>query len=341
MSTDLSVTVIVPVYNGRATLAGCLQALYTQTCPPAEIIVVDDGSTDDTAAIAAGMGVTVITQRRAGPAAARNRGARAARSPLLLFTDADCAPALDWVERLAAPFTDPTVAGAKGKYNTRQPGLTPRFVQQEYQDRYDRMVGQPSIDFIDTYAAAYRRDLFISNGGFDPVYPTASVEDQDFSFRLAAQGHRLVYVPDAVVYHLHNHTITTYARRKFWIGYWKALVMRRYPAKLAYDSHTPQRLKIQLLLAALGTIFLLTGFIAPEPLLWLAAAVSWSGLVVSGMSLYEKILWRDPPVIVIAPLMVFIRAMALGLGFGLGLLRFGLMPAAKPLPPAPTPGGGE
>ena len=76
----------------------------------------------------------------------------------------------------------------------------PRFTQLEYEDRYDRMAGVESIDFVDTYSAAYRRDIFLANGGFDRTFPTASVEDQEFSFRLTEKGYRLVFVPSAKVY---------------------------------------------------------------------------------------------------------------------------------------------
>ena len=219
------ISVIVPVHNGSRTLAACLQALLRQSQPPDEIIVVDDGSTDDSAAVAAQLSVTVFSQPQTGPASARNHGARQAVGDILLFTDADCVPAVDWVERMAAPFADPTVAGAKGEYRSRQRELVARFVQQEYQDRYDRMAGQARIDFVDTYAAAYRRDLFLKAGGFDPTFPTASAEDQEFSFRLAGQGYRLVYVPGAIVYHRHNRSLAEYGRRKFRVGFWKALAL--------------------------------------------------------------------------------------------------------------------
>ena len=109
MPPELSISVIVPVYNGGDTLAACLQALQNQTRLPDEIIVVDDGSTDDSAEIADRFGLKVLRQRNAGPAAARNLGAQRAQGQLLLFTDADCCPASDWVERMVAPFADPLV----------------------------------------------------------------------------------------------------------------------------------------------------------------------------------------------------------------------------------------
>jgi GT2 family glycosyltransferase len=315
------ISVIIPVYNGSQTLLACLQALQCQTHPPDELIVVDDGSTDRTVTIAARFGVTVLSQARAGPAAARNRGAQVARGDILLFTDADCAPAPNWVECMIAPFQDPTVAGAKGEYRTRQRELVARFVQQEYQDRYDRMAGQAQIDFVDTYSAAYRRDLFLAAGGFDTTFPTASVEDQEFSFRLAARGYRLVYLPGAIVYHRHDCTLAEYARRKYWIGFWKAWVTRRYPAKLVRDSHTPQVLKAQMGLAALGSICLLVGLAARRRRAITGGWLVWGALLLSGLPFYLKILRRDAPVSAVAPLLLFIRAWALGCGFAVGNLR--------------------
>lgn len=317
----MRISVIIPVYNGRQTLADCLQALQNQTHPPDEVIVVDDGSTDDSAMIAGRFGVKVLQQINAGPAAARNRGAVAATGDILLFTDADCIPAPHWVERMQAAFADPRIAGAKGEYRTHQRELVARFVQQEYQDRYDRMAGKTTIDFVDTYSAGYRRELFLAAGGFDASFPTASVEDQEFSFRLAKQGHRLVYVPGAVVYHQHDRTMGQYCHRKYWIGYWKAVVTSRYPAKLTADSHTPQILKGQMGLAGLGGVFILGGdFFGSHHSLWLGG-LAWVLLLVSGLPFYLKILRRDASVLLLAPLMLFLRAWALSLGFLIGNLR--------------------
>lgn len=316
-----TVSVIVPVRNGRETLADCLRALQRQTHPPDEIIVIDDGSSDGSAAIACRFGVTVLVQPPAGPAAARNRGAAAARGDILLFTDADCAPHSTWVAAMLAPFTNPQVAGVKGMYRSRQPELVARFVQQEYQDRYDRMAGQTTIDFVDTYAAGYRRRLFLAAGGFDTQFSTASVEDQEFSFRLAAQGHRLVFAPQARVDHRHNRTVAQYARRKFNIGLWKARVLRRHPAKIAHDSHTPPRLKVQLGLAALGGALLLGGGLFKRPTMAWSGLLAWLGLLLTEAGFLARLRQRDPAVLLTAPALVFVRAWALGLGLFLGLVK--------------------
>ncbi|MCG3209558.1 MAG: hypothetical protein FOGNACKC_03185 [Anaerolineae bacterium] len=321
-----TVSVIVPVRNGAASLPNCLRALTQQTRPPDEIIVVDDGSGDDSAAVARQFtGVTVLAQPPAGPAAARNRGAASAGSDILLFTDADCIPAPDWVAQMIAPFAGPEVAGARGVYRSRQPQLTARFVQQEYQDRYDRLAGLSRIDFVDTYSAGYRRDLFLAAGGFDARFPSASVEDQELSFRLAAQGCRLVFAPNAVVEHQHNRTLGRYARRKFNIGYWKARLLRRHPAKAGRDSHTPQRLKVQLGLAALAGGLLALGGLGRRPRLIGGGLLAGLALLLTEFPFYLKLFRRDRPVLLIAPVLVVVRAAALALGLALGTLRFWLL----------------
>ena len=321
---------IVPAYNAAGTLSSCLAALASQVypCSSYEVIVVDDGSTDATAAIAHDAGVSLITQPNAGPAAARNRGAAAAQGELLLFTDADCVPVPGWISALVAPFSDPSVAGAKGAYLTRQRGGVPRFTQLEYQERYDRMAGRETIDFIDTYSAAYRRDVFLANSGFDSVFPTASVEDQELSFRLAEKGYRLVFAPDALVYHRHNPTLRAYVRRKFYIGYWKALIARWHPSRMAQDSHTPGTVKLQMALAALSLLSLAVALIGslvfglravPVWALVLAVAVVF---VVTEIPFLVKAWHRDRGVVLPAVGLLWARAFALGTGFALGVVRF-------------------
>jgi cellulose synthase/poly-beta-1,6-N-acetylglucosamine synthase-like glycosyltransferase len=249
-------SVIVPVHNGASTLRACLRALADQTVARAsyEVIVVDDGSTDASAAIAEQCGARVVCQAHAGAAAARNNGARAARGEMLLFTDADCEPEQGWVEAMLAPFADPEVAGVKGAYRTRQRSVVARFAQAEYEEKYARLAGWAAIDFVDTHAAAYRRVVLLQAGGFDTAFPNATVEDQELSYRLAAAGHRLVFAPRATVYHCHADTPWQYARRKVHLGRWKVRAHARHPARALRDSYTPWTQKAQLALLPLAAV---------------------------------------------------------------------------------------
>lgn len=312
-------SVIVPAYNAAETIGACVNALQQQTVDPTcyEVIVVDDGSTDDTGRIASAAGAQVLHQPRSRPAAARNTGIRAARGQLVCFTDADCEPTREWLARLTAPFADPAVTGCKGTYATRQRSLIARFVQVEYEDKYDLLTGQRYIDFIDTYSAAYRREALLANNGFDETFPY--LEDQELSFRLAARGYKMVFQPEAVVYHRHAPTLAAYFRKKFIIGFWKAQVVRRFPERGVKDSHTPQVMKAQMGLMAL---FLLAGAATLlMPLTGLVAALLLFAFLLTTIPFMRKTWRRDPAVTPVAPLLLAARALGLGFGYGWGLVR--------------------
>ena len=314
------VSVIVPAYNAARTLPACLAALKDQAVSRSsyEVIVVDDGSTDATREITQSYGVRLLTQPNHGPAAARNLGVQAAQGEILLFTDADCAPAPDWIVAMIEPLADPDVIGVKGAYRTRQRGLVARFVQAEYEDKYDKMRQERYIDFVDTYAAAYRRCVFADGQGFDPAFPRASGEDVEFSYRLARQGYKMVFAPKAVVYHQHVASVLDYLRRKYYVGYWRVRMYRKHPQKALADSHTPQMLKAQVGLALLMVATL------PASLLWRGFLVGTVMLVVLfGLSTVPfglKTLKKDLSVALVSPALLFLRALALGIGFGMGIL---------------------
>ncbi len=144
-------------------------------------------------------------------------------------------------------FKDPEVVGAKGIYRTHQKGLVARFVQIEYEDKYRLMAGLSSIDFIDTYSAAFRRDRFLEMTGYDTSFPVACAEDIELSYRMSARGWKMKFVPDAIVYHTHPDSFWRYLKKKYKFAFWRVLAVRKNPTKVVKDSLTPQIMKLQLL----------------------------------------------------------------------------------------------
>lgn len=321
---NFAASVVVPAYNAAGTITACLDALLAQHLPPGsgplEIIVVDDGSRDMTPALVESYAsaVQLIRQAHAGAGAARNAGIAAAHAPLVLFTDADCEPWPDWAATLLAGLVEPVV-GVKGVYRTRQRRLVARFVQLEYQDKYDRMAREPRIDFIDTYAAGYRRATLCAVGGFDPTI--RYVEDQELAFRVAAAGGEIRFLPGARVYHRHADSLGAYCRKKFHIAYWKVAVHTRHPGALVRDSHTPQSQRLQMGLAGLIGAAALGG-LAWRPL-WRGARALGALFLATTVPFTVKALRRDPAVGALAPMLLLLRAFALGLGFAWGLIRGG------------------
>lgn len=320
------ISVIVPTRGGEQLLARCLSALQEQEDVGGgyEVILVDDGSERPLEALAHAHGARYVRQDPLGPAAARNAGAAAARGEILAFTDADCAPRPAWLQELTRPFEDPQVVGVKGTYQTWQHAFVPRFVQHEYEAKYRRMARQEQIDFVDTYSAAYRREVFLENGGFESAFPVPSVEDQEFSFRLARKGYKMVFAPGAVVEHTHDETLWDYIRRKFNIGYWKAFLLRWLPEKTFSDSHTLPVQRWQILLLGLAFTALAAGIFWP-PALWLALAALTAFFIID-LPYIVHLLRGDVRWVLAAPLMLIARAGALGFGLAAGLI---LAPAER------------
>ena len=290
--SPVSVSVIVPTWNGAGKIKHCLAALHNQNFDrPFEIIVVDDGSTDDTVEVAAGYPrVRVISQPNAGPAAARNRGAREASGDIVVFTDDDCEPLSGWLTEMSKPFADPEVIGAKGIYRTRQKGIVPRFVQIEYEDRYRRMGRLSQVDFIDTYSAAFRRDRFLEMDGYDVIFPVACAEDVELSYRMSARGWKMVFVPTAIVCHSHPSDLAGYLKKKYKFAFWRVMAVKKNPSKAIQDSHTPQLMKLQTLfgpaLAAAIVADLLR--LSPVPLAALVALVFLLSALPFSMRAFRK-----------------------------------------------------
>ncbi len=214
-ATDLlGISVIVPVRNDPQNLELCLRALRSSEYPELEIIVVDDGSTDDTAQVARSHGVRLFQNpQRQGPAVARNVGADKARHPILLFIDADVCVRPDTLSRAAASFrADPDLTALFGSYD-ESPGA-PNVVSQ-YRNLMHHYVHQESREEAWTFwsgCGAIRREVFLEIGGFDPDYGQASIEDIELGSRLRRAGHRVVIAKDLQVKHMKRWTLLSMIR---------------------------------------------------------------------------------------------------------------------------------
>jgi GT2 family glycosyltransferase len=311
----MTASIIIPTFNGASRIGNCLNALLKQTAGGvAEILVVNDGSTDETEDVVARYpGVRLINQINAGPAAARNHGAREAKGSIILFTDDDCVPTADWLSAMLQPFDDPEVIAVKGVYRTEQRSLVARFVQVEYEDRYRLMARLPSIDFIDTYSAGFRRNRFLEMKGYDTSFPVPSAEDIELSYRMSACGWKMEFIPHAIVYHTHPDTLARYLKKKYKFALWRVLAVAKNPSKVFKDSHTPQLMKLQLLFApallCTGVMDLATRPAIPSSLF--VAAIFF----VSTLPFAFRAIAKDPVIGVLSPVLLSLRAFAQVAGF--------------------------
>ncbi|MFN2460769.1 MAG: lasso peptide biosynthesis B2 protein [Candidatus Velthaea sp.] len=233
------VSVVIPVYNGAETIGAMLAALCGQAGAPPdlEIIVVDNGSTDDTRAVVSRFAnVQLLDEPVRGPAAARNRGLRAARGEIVVHLDADTLPTRRWLAPLVAPFADPAVVLAAGRTLCFAPRTAAeRYIAAAGLYETDRAVSRPPFPFAPSLNMAVRRSAALAVGGWSQDLMTA--EDVDFSQRILARfPGPIAYAADAVLFHRVRSTPAALAKLAFTYGEGIAHMYRRYPDKAAWDT---------------------------------------------------------------------------------------------------------
>jgi glycosyltransferase involved in cell wall biosynthesis len=242
----VNVSIVVPTRDRRVTLLQLLERILPQAAASgAEVLVVDNGSTDGTVEALRELEqrgrVRWITEPTPGATRARNAGARAARGDVIAFVDDDALPVDGWLTALTAPFASDRVAATGGRVRLRFAGSPPPWWDgglADYLAAYD--LGPEAIDlgtrpWYDAPRAlnmALRRASLLAVGGFDPrLGPRAdrpSVgEESDLCLRLLARGAEVRYVPAAVVEHLVDPARLRpewFFRRAFWTGWSEAMI---------------------------------------------------------------------------------------------------------------------
>ena len=192
-----TVSVVIPVYNDAEKLEQCLKSLLDHTSIPLETVIVNDGSTDDPAAVAAKFGCRILTLGgNHGPAYARNRGVEACRGTIILFADADCVVMPDWAAKAAANLGRiraqyPETAALYGRLDSSDDYVARSYAYTSYAYAQD---GRPGfMNYLNTACAAVYREAFQKAGGFSEDMRVN--EDPDLALKLVEADYRVYFDP--------------------------------------------------------------------------------------------------------------------------------------------------
>lgn len=282
-------SVVIPVFNGGRDFERCLQRLRVSDQPDYELIVVDDGSTDGSAAFAEAQGATVLRHDvPLGPAAARNEGARHANAPLVFFLDADVAVHPQTLTRAIARFdADPNLAALFGSYDDAPaaPGLVSQFrnLLHHYVHQQGEFVddARPARTFW-TGCGVIRRQAFLDLGGFDPrLYRRPAIEDIEFGYRLTRAGLRVALARDVQATHLKRWTFLGMIKTDiFQRGVpWMLLIKRSGIVETDLNVRSEQKLCV----AAAGLLSLAVLASPWSP--WMLAAAASGFVAIVGLNL--------------------------------------------------------
>jgi glycosyltransferase involved in cell wall biosynthesis len=313
-------SIIIPVHNGAGTLRACLEALLRAPGPTRELIVVDDGSRDDSAAIATSMGVRTIRRpHNGGDSAARNSGEKEATGPVLVFVDSDVVIQPDTLQRISTFMSEnPSYSAVFGSYDA-MPG-DPGFVSQ-YRNllhHFTHQHGKCEAETFWTGLGAVRRSAFQRIGGFRPG--CRAVADIAFGLDLSDAGFRIRLDRDLLCKHLKPWTLRSMVTTDVFLRAlpWSEIILRR--GKFTNDLNTSviHRLGVAFANAALACAVLAT----VAPTFAGLAALAFFGMLLANAHVLTQFLKKRGLLFTFGVVPFhFVHQLCSGVGFALALKR--------------------
>ena len=235
------VSVIVPVRDGESTIAACLDSILATNYPPdrREILVVDNGSSDGTAARITSRPVTYLREQKRGVSNARNRGIAECNGEICAFVDADCVVESQWLTELVRPFEDPEVGAVGGDLQHVPPKTAAERQAIRLLGNWQRFAFTSDPAYPITANAAYRRSVLERIGAFDPHMTRAQDVELGLRFR-ERSGLRLAYAEHATVRHGHRSTQRGFFRQQLGWAYGAGLVGAKFEAMGGHPVKPPR-----------------------------------------------------------------------------------------------------
>ena len=231
------VSVVVCTHNGESTLSRCLAHAERLDYPDFEVILVDDGSTDASASIAARHDCTLISTANQGLAAARNTGLVASSGEIVAYIDDDAYPDPQWLRYLVTAIEDHGFAGVGGpNLPPADDGTIAKCVAESPGGPIHVLLSDREAEHLPGCNMAFRRDSLREIGGFDPQFRVAG-DDVDICWRLRDAGHALGFSPAAVVWHARRNSVRAYLRQQRGYGAAEALLERKWPDRYCPGGH--------------------------------------------------------------------------------------------------------
>lgn len=232
-----SISVVICSFNGARTIRDTLKALEGLDYPNFEVILVDDGSSDGTAAIGNEYGARVISTENRGLSSARNTGCEAATGEIVAYIDDDAYPDPQWLRYLAYRLRDSAFVGAGGpNLAPAGDGLIAECVGHAPGGPLHVLLSDTEAEHIPGCNMAFRRTALETVGGFDPIYRAAG-DDVDLCWRLMEQGGKIGFHAGAVVWHHRRNSVRTYWKQQRGYGRAEALLERKWPEKYNAPGH--------------------------------------------------------------------------------------------------------
>jgi len=333
-TSTLKISVIIPAHNSEHVLLECLEGLKASTHTVHEIIVVNDGSTDNTLSVVEKHGVkTINLDEHHGANYCRNKGAAVATGDILLFIDSDAVVQPETIQRVLETFSDKNIDGIVGLYSAhhRHKNLASQY--KNLWIRYSYLKSDPKIDWIFGAIAAVRRDVFWHVGGFDgTLIAKHGIDDLELGKRMTSSEYRILLNTEVEVEHLKRHTFVSLLKNDFARSRWFVqLAGRLEQITGSFHKGFVNVYPIFIFSTVISWPILITGISGfwYTPLWWMFLFFSaiYLGLNISFLHFFSK--QRGPIEMIKVIGMMFVDHLVCALGGTLGLIKW-LMSSLSP-----------
>lgn len=261
------VSIIVPVYNAENFLIECLKSLKAQSYKNIEIIVVDDGSSDNSLKIAGPFCDKIIIQKHQGAGFARNRGAENATGDVLAFTDADCIAPSNWILNIVNNLGQKEVFCCGGGYALmikEDSSAIEKFISFEL---YFRRINIPKYTHtLVSNNFACTRDIFFKAGAFPEDYFRASSEDMVLSYNISKLS-KIIWDHNNPVIHRHRSNISSYLKQQYVFSTDAVSMYLKHPTLTKAKNHHGKKLYLEIIITTTFVISLMITLFSPKALI--------------------------------------------------------------------------
>jgi len=313
------VSVVVTVYNAERTIAQCLESIMKLEYlrDKLEIIVVDDGSTDNSLNIVKEYRIKLIQKNHGGYPSAMNTGIKSAAGGIIVIIDSDIVVSNDWLVKVLEEFSESKVGIVGGYIATAETkSFWSRLAGFELEDRYHKIKSK-YVDYVSTTCTAYKKEIFDDVGFFDETLRRDS--DEDFTHRVFKAGWKIVLRKDAVCFHEWKGSFRSYFKQQMNEAKYAVTIFRKAPDLLLGKKVHQRSLYIPLIFTFL-LFFSPVYFVLDYPwlsFLLLAALVLYH--LPSGVRIVRK--HRDRSMFLL-PIAINVRYVAWLIGLAIGLASF-------------------
>ena len=307
----MRVSVIICAYNASKTIDLCLNSILKQDFPDYEVIVVDDGSSDNTREKVKKYPVQLVSNVHGGSSAARNAGFKASKGDILVFVDSDCVAKKDLIAKLIEPLKNPKIGVTQAWWEVaNEDKLVSTLIFKTY-EYFTRNLKYP--DFLWTYCFAAKREVLQKLGMFNIVWKR--VEDTDFSYKVIKEGYRIYlmkevriahFFRETLLAHLRVHTIT--AREKFlYVNKTKKFMDQRANLVEYMKLGTHALMLLSIFFIPLSfmpfLVLLLLSLVSHLPMAFWAMKDSWKYILIVPFEFVTKLSWVVGSVAGLVPLL--------------------------------------